>query len=100
MFEEVVGTKVEKKPPASGWQGSAKEDCVTEWFLAKKENSMWSPTEAWMSLGENFNVLFQPTLTGIVIACARASEAAAARAVEKYMVRLQTLKRVLMRKCR
>lgn len=32
VFEEVVGTKVEKKPPARGWHGSAKEDCVTEWF--------------------------------------------------------------------
>jgi hypothetical protein len=29
---ELVGMKVEKKPPARGWQGSAKEDCVTEWF--------------------------------------------------------------------
>lgn len=30
--EEFVGMKVEKKPPARGWQGSAKEDWVTEWF--------------------------------------------------------------------
>lgn len=26
----VVGWKEEKKPPARGWQGSAKEDWVTE----------------------------------------------------------------------
>ena len=41
-----------------------------------------------MSFGENSSVSFQPTLTGIVIACARATAAAAARAVEKYMLRL------------
>ncbi len=28
----VVGMNVEKNPPARGWQGSAKEDWVTEWF--------------------------------------------------------------------
>jgi hypothetical protein len=28
----VVGWKVEKIPPARGWQGSSKEDWVTEWF--------------------------------------------------------------------
>jgi len=35
--EEAVGTKPEKKPFKTllvlrGWQGSAKEDCVTVWF--------------------------------------------------------------------
>jgi hypothetical protein len=29
---EALGLKPEKKPPARGWQGSAKLDCVTEWF--------------------------------------------------------------------
>ena len=53
--------------------------------FAKKLNWMWSPTSALISLGENFSVLFQPTDTGIVIAFARANEAAAARAVEKYI---------------
>jgi hypothetical protein len=33
IFEVVVvGMKVEKKPPLRGWQGSLKEDWVTEWF--------------------------------------------------------------------
>jgi hypothetical protein len=35
--EEAVGTKPEEKPfkvplVLRGWQGSAKEDCVTVWF--------------------------------------------------------------------
>jgi hypothetical protein len=35
--EEAVGTKPEKKPLKTplvlrGWQGSAKDDCVTVWF--------------------------------------------------------------------
>ena len=30
--ELAVGTKEEKKPFSRGWQGSAKELCVTVWF--------------------------------------------------------------------
>lgn len=30
--ELAVGTKEEKKPFSSGWQGSLKDDCVTVWF--------------------------------------------------------------------
>ncbi len=29
---ESVGVKPEKKPPASGWQGSVKLDWTTAWF--------------------------------------------------------------------
>ena len=39
-----------------------------------------------IALGENFSRPPYPTDTGIVIACASAIEAAAARAVEKYML--------------
>jgi hypothetical protein len=29
---DATGTNSEKKPPANGLHGWAKEDCVTEWF--------------------------------------------------------------------
>jgi hypothetical protein len=33
LVPAAVGTKPEKNPPVErGWQGSAKEDCVTVWF--------------------------------------------------------------------
>jgi hypothetical protein len=54
--------------------------------LGKKENSMESPTLAFMSLGENFKAPL-PTSTEMVAAVATAAEAAATRAVEKYMLR-------------
>ena len=56
---------------------------------------MWSPTAAWMSMGEKSSVLFQPTLTGIVMACVKASEAATAREVEKYMLWLEIVEKSL-----
>jgi hypothetical protein len=54
--------------------------------LGKKENSMESPTLAFMSLGENFRAPL-PTSTEMVAAVATAAEAAATRAVDKYMLR-------------
>lgn len=54
--------------------------------LGKKENSMESPTLAFMSLGENIRAPL-PTSTEMVAAVATAVEAAATRAVEKYMLR-------------
>ena len=102
---------MEKKPPARGWQGSLKLDCVTEWFcrgvsfgvgrrgrgrtMGKKENSTMSPTLALMSLGTNVSEPL-PTATDIVAACARAAEAAATRVVVKCMLRLEIFKRVLL----
>ena len=54
--------------------------------MGKKENSMESPTLAVMSLGENVRAPL-PTSTEMVAAVAIAAEAAATRAVEKYMLR-------------
>jgi hypothetical protein len=54
--------------------------------LGKKENSMESPTLAFMSLGENFRAPL-PTSTEMVAAVTTAAEAAATRVVEKYMLR-------------
>jgi len=80
-----VGMNVEKKPLARGWQGSAKEDWVTEWFFGKNENSMVSPALALISLGLNTREPL-PTDTEMVAACARAAEAVARTAVEKCML--------------
>ena len=54
--------------------------------LGKKENSIESPTLAFMSLGENVRAPL-PTSTEMVAAVATAAEAAATRAVEKYILR-------------
>jgi hypothetical protein len=56
---------------------------------------MESPTLALMSLGTNVRAPL-PTSTEMVAAVATAAEAAATRAVEKYMLRLEILKRVLL----
>jgi len=82
--EEAVGTKPEKKPLRTplvlrGWQGSAKEDCVTVWFFGKKENSIAVPTAAVMLFGVYVRP-FSPTATWMVVpVCALAVAAAAAR---------------------
>jgi hypothetical protein len=55
--------------------------------LGKKENSMESPTLAFMSLGENVRAPL-PASTEMVAAVATAADAAAARAVGKYMLRV------------
>ena len=78
-----VGTKLEKKPPARGWQGLAKEDWTTEWFcecislvcrvsiwlltFGKKLNSMAVPTLAVMLLGLYRRLPPSPTATPIVV---------------------------------
>ncbi len=57
--------------------------------MGKKENSIWSPMLAVISLGTNLSAPL-PTVTGMVTACARVAEATAARAVEKCIARLET----------
>jgi len=41
-----TGWKPELTPPASGWHGAAKDDCVTVWFFGAKVNVTVSPTAA------------------------------------------------------
>jgi len=45
----------ESKPPANGWQGSVKDDCVTEWFpgVPLKLNVTTVPFFAVIVLGVN-----------------------------------------------
>jgi len=57
---------------------------------------MKSPMLALMSLGTNVRAPL-PTSTEMVAAVATAAEAAATRAVEKYMLRLEIFKRVLLK---
>lgn len=82
-----TGWKPESIPDARGWQGAAKDDCVTVWFFGKKTKETVSPTEALTELGEKESPLL-PTWTWISAADAEVAAAMAARAAEARVKRI------------
>jgi len=48
-----TGMKPESMPLAMAWQGAAKVDCVTVWFLGLKMNWIMSPVVALTDEGVN-----------------------------------------------
>jgi len=66
------------------WQGAAKVDWVTVWFLLWNWKAMTSPTEALRLVGLKVRLLLPPTMTVYVVCADTApTETRAAKTVEK-----------------